>query len=288
MRTIVTEGQAIELLHIYFDFEAPVAFEDVKKKYRQKSKQLHPDAGGSEEDFKVFNSAFDNLKQLYQLGSRLFDAEPVIEETVEGEPPAPKMPRETVDGTPLSELGLGLGPTTNGRECLHCENRGYTITKEHVRGQCHKCAGRGRQPREYPCHSCGATGKFTLRKSERIVDCRVCLGTRAFKHPFQKEWCTMCNGTGRAATDRVVKIYALKCFDCKGTGETEVWNPVLPKGRLSFAGKPTVAPRDVMPSPPPPQKKGGDDGRDRMFPKDPRPLSTLLEELKLRGVGSKR
>ena len=44
MRTI-TEGQAIDLLHIYFNFEAPVAFEDLKKKYRQESKRLHPDSG---------------------------------------------------------------------------------------------------------------------------------------------------------------------------------------------------------------------------------------------------
>lgn len=283
MRTI-NEGQAIDLLHIHFDFEAPVAFEDVKKKYRQESKRLHPDSGSpdcSEEAFKALSGAFDNLKQLYQLGSRLFDAEP-LEEVAEGEPQPPKMPRETVDGTPLSELGLGLGPTTNGRECTRCEARGYTIVKEHGKSKCTKCNGSGGQPREFVCNACYGSGKFTQRRSGRVVDCRVCEGTGKFKHNFLKEWCAACDGTGRASNDRVTHIYAMKCYECKGTGETEVWNPVLPKGRLFFTGKPTPQAEATVQSPPPKP------GKDKLFKEDPNRMRDLLEELKVKGVGGKR
>lgn len=285
MRTI-NEGQAIELLHIHFNFEAPVAFEDVKKKYRQESKRLHPDSGSpdcSEEAFKTLGGAFDNLKRLYQLGSPLFDAEPQ-EEVEGGEPQPAKMPRETVDGTPLSELGLGLGPTTNGRECIRCEQRGYTITKEHGKGRCQKCAGRGMQPREYHCKACGGTGKFTQRRSGRVVDCRVCNGTGKFRHHFLTEWCRACDATGTASNDRVTHIYAMKCYECKGTGETEVWNPVLPKGRLFFTGKPTPPQVDTPLSQPPAQKQHG---KDRLFKEDPNRMETLLHELKAKGVGGK-
>lgn len=280
MRTI-SEGQAIDLLHIHFSFEAPVAFEDVKKKYRQESKRLHPDVeGGSEEAFKALGGAFDNLKRLYQIGSRLFDAEP-LEEVVEGEPQPPKMPRVTVDGTPLSELGLGLGPTTNGRECLHCEQRGYTITQEHAKGRCQKCTGSGRQPREYFCRPCSGTGKFTQRRSRRVVDCLGCNGTGKRQDPFLTEYCAVCHGSGKASTDRVAHIYAMKCYDCNGTGETEVWNPVLPKGRIIFTGKPTVQAEPVAPA----TKKPG---KDRLFEEDPKRMENLLHELKAKGVGGKR
>ena len=96
MRTIITEGQATQALETHFNLTAPVAFEDVKRRYRKESKRLHPDLGGSEEKFKALSNAFDGLKQLYQLGSRLFDAE-LLEETADGESRPPPMPRETVD-----------------------------------------------------------------------------------------------------------------------------------------------------------------------------------------------
>lgn len=138
MRIIITEGQAIQFLEIHFGLSAPVAFEDVKKKYRKKSMELHPDRGGSEEKFKKFGGAFDDLKELYQEGSSLFDTAPLGD--TEGESKNVSMPRETVDGTPLSELGLGLGPTTNGRDCTECDSRGYTTTTEHSLGVCKKYA----------------------------------------------------------------------------------------------------------------------------------------------------
>jgi len=287
MRTIITEGQAIDFLDTFFGLNAPVAFEDVKKKYRKESKRLHPDAGGSEEKFKALSGAFDGLKQLYQLGSRLFDADP-LGDIADGESRPPPMPRETVDGTPLSELGLGLGPTTNGRDCTDCESRGYTITTEHGVAACKKCEGSGRQPREFPCRACAGSGKFTQKRSRRVVDCRVCQGSGKYKHPFQEEWCHSCRGTGRGSSEKVVRIYAMKCYSCKGTGETEVWNPVLPKGRLSFVGNPTTPEADAPTTKPAP-KGNRKVGKDRLFgEQDPDRMQHLLHELAAKGVGGKK
>lgn len=288
MRTI-TEGQAIELLELHFGLSAPVAFEDVKKKYRKESKRLHPDSGSSdssEDAFKALSGAFDGLKQLYQIGSRLFDAEPMSDDAAEGEQQPPKMPRETVDGTPLSELGLGLGPTTNGRECTECDSLGYKVVHEHDFVDCSKCEGSGQQPREFQCRACNGSGRFTQRRSLREVDCRVCQGTGRFKHPFYTEWCHGCNGTGRGSGNKVTRIYILKCYTCRGTGETEVWNPVLPKGRLVFNGTPSVnTEAPVTPAPPRPKQPG----KDKLFGKeDSNRMNGLLQELKLKGVGGKR
>lgn len=288
MRTI-TEGQAIELLELHFGLSAPVAFEDIKKKYRKESKRLHPDSSSpdsSEDAFKALSGAFDGLKHLYQIGSRLFDAEPMSDDAAEGEPQPPKMPRETVNGTPLSELGLGLGPTTNGKECTECDSLGYKVVHEHGFGKCAKCEGHGYQPREFRCRACDGSGRFVQRRSLREVDCRVCQGTGIFKHPFYTESCSACFGVGRGKTEKVVSIYILKCYTCKGTGETEVWNPVLPKGRLVFNGTPPASTKaPATPITPEPRWPG----KDKLFgEEDPNRMSDLLQELKLKGVGGKR
>ena len=258
MRT-VSEGLALELLHIHFKLDAPVAFEDVKKKYKQESKRLHPDlhpgTDGIEEAFKALSGAYDSLKQLYQLGSRLFDAEP-LEDVVEGEPKPPSMPRTTIDGTPLSDLGLGLGPTTNGRECARCEQRGYTILREHGR---------------MPCPKCGGRNMFN--------------GRGEFQYPF-RNMCTACNGTGKSPTERVTRIIAMKCGDCKGTGEIEIANPALPKGRLTFVGTPPASQVDIPTSQPAtiPNRSG----KGRLLKEDPNRMQSLLKELRAKGVGGKR
>lgn len=189
-----SEGAAIELLAVHFALSVPVAFEDVKKVYRKKSKLLHPDAGGSEEEFKAFSGAFDSLKQLYQTGSRLFDAELLGD----GEFVRPTMPRVTVDGIPLCELGLGLGPTTNGTDCTRCERRGYSIVEERGQATCPSCDGLG-----------------------------------MYMHPEHgRRQCSTCLGWGRVIY-KVARIHVLKCAECRGTGEIRIYNPVIPKGRLT-------------------------------------------------------
>lgn len=282
MRTM-NEGQAADLLRLHFGLDAPVAFEDVKKRYKQESRRLHPDAGGTAEHFRALCEAFNYLKRLYELGSDLFNAEPAG--SANGEQRSPKMPRETVEGIPLSELGLGLGPTTNGRPCAHCEQRGYTVTKEHARGRCQKCSGSGRRPQEYPCVPCSGSGKFTQRRTGRVVDCLVCDGSGKRKHPFLVDRCSGCGGLG--TIERVARIYAMKCWECKGTGEIKIWNPVIPKGRLVGPVAPP-APQVAAPPPSPPKPKEKKKGVQGNQETEAERLARLMNELKAGGIGCKR
>src|SRR5208337_3628731 len=66
---------------------------------------------------------------------------------------------KTTDGRPLSELGLGLGPTQNGRDCDKCHHKGYV--EEAIGGwqTCSWCL-MGYAYSE-PCNRCKGTGKFS-------------------------------------------------------------------------------------------------------------------------------
>lgn len=229
MRTI-TEGEAIRLLQTQFGLTAPVAFEDVKAVYRKKRSKMHPDTASTdrEQEFKALSGAYRELKKLFQTDCSLFSADPTNEEEIAS------FPTHTVDGTPLHELGLGLGPTTNGRECENCNADGYKISREYKKAPCETCKGEGKVPRELPCRPCKGSGRFIQAQSRREVDCRVCGGSGIFKHPYQRMWCPSCLGAGTGSDDAVARTFALKCHVCKGAGETEIWNPVIPKGRLSF------------------------------------------------------
>ncbi len=78
----------------------------------------------------------------------------------------------------------------------------------------------------------------------------------------------------------------MKCHECKGTGETEVWNPVLPKGRLTFTGKPVASQGEILETPSPNKEPGV--GKDRLFTPEPHRMQDLLRELAAKGVGGKR
>lgn len=194
----------------------PVSLTEFKRAYRSAVKSLHPDnkrTGDSE--------AFIKIQQAYELLS-------VTPEAFEGAPPSSIM---TADGTPLSELGKGLGPTTNGRICPDCEGNGYETLEGFGSWKvCENCIG-GRVPRVYPCRPCKGTGKFTQEKSGRVVDCRVCKGTGLFRHPRITMNCPVCDGTATVKTPGNV-VYNI-CWRCKGAGEVKIFNPVIPKGALT-------------------------------------------------------
>lgn len=200
-----------------FGLSLPICLPEFKKAYRIAAKTLHPDNGktGNAEAFLEIQWAYEHLSKT--------------PEAFEGAPPSTIT---TVDGTPLSELGKGLGPTTNGRICPECDGNGY----ESVEGfgswkVCDRCIG-GRVPRSFTCRPCNGTGKFTQKNSRRIVNCRVCRGTGLFNHPTLTMNCPDCDGT---ATVRIPgqNVSYHTCWKCRGVGEIKIFNPVIPKGALS-------------------------------------------------------
>ena len=221
----VSLEEATRMADLFFLLTTPFTTDQLKKSYRKAAFRLHPDQGGTEEGFKAMGAAYETL--MLMRGTRgLF--------TFSKDDPIDFRTATTIDGTPLSSLGLGLGPTTNGRDCEHCDHKGYTVYYGKHYVVCTECDHEGKIPREFPCRSCNGTGKFQQRRSLRTIDCRVCQGTKVFKHPVQKMRCKTCNGTKTIWKDSKEEPYYEACFWCRGTGEIEIMNPVLPKGLLAL------------------------------------------------------
>lgn len=206
--------------------ELPTTRNHLKTAYKNRALLCHPDRGGSKEDFQVLEEAFRFL-------SKQDDAFVMDEKTA--------LENETIQGDKLSDLGLGLGPTTNGKPCPICKGNGYTeyhpylgeqlpcphceqkmqwddILRSHIltfRYKCLRCAGKS-------CKRCKGEGWFewtmvgdsqSLYRKRRLSRCNTCHGQGFLP------------GTAHA--------FYHTCHECKGKGELECWNPVLPKGLLS-------------------------------------------------------
>ena len=151
---------AIDLLQQakqYFDLQPPFSLSDLKKAFRAAAKKTHSDLTQKKTD-----GEFIKVKECY-------DALMNIAETDGSTTEASIAFAMTTDGMPLSQLGLGLGPMKNGRDCPRCDHRGYT--------------------------------------EDRGI-----------------EW--------RSDFHRSTRTLYRRCYECKGTGEIEILNPVIPKGRL--------------------------------------------------------
>lgn len=188
----------------------PITLADLKTKFRETSKRLHPDITGKDttDEFVKAKSAYDFLC------SRIGEAS-VVENVTE-------------DGTLLSDLGLGLGPTINGKPCTACDSKGYQQrVADSDQKACLNCWNGITSLDD--CRDCKGTGEFELL-NKRKVPCKKCKGTGQFKTAPHR--CKKCGGRGVVANMR--KMYFVKCFTCMGTGELLVLNPVIPKGRLMF------------------------------------------------------
>lgn len=206
----------------HFNLSLPFSIGDLKKAHRKSSRELHPDLGGNAEKFKNMQSAYDFLLKLQGKAFGIFK-ETEIDGVIE----------QTVNGILLSELGLGLSLTKNGKDCSKCNHRGYTVRYGRKWTVCDYCDDYGSAPREFPCCACNGTGKFTQMRTKKVVDCRVCNGTGVFKHPRLKMRCPKCQGNKTIwGKDSNSPIYEV-CDKCKGKGEVEIWNPVLRKGVLA-------------------------------------------------------
>ena len=200
-----------------FGINLPTSLNELKKAYREEAKKCHPDKGGSEEDFKRLRKVYDQLLN--------FEGDPNVFSNGNG-----SSKKETVDGTPLSELGLGLGPKVNGMDCRYCNHKGYIEKEPEWFIDCSACGGSGEVRRKTECRNCKGSGKFTQARSKRVVDCRTCRGTGSFLLSSMTI-CLECVGNGRVMEKTGSPLYH-RCSSCYGTGEIRIYNPVIPKGRL--------------------------------------------------------
>lgn len=212
----------LELLHTHFNItEIPVEFQTYRKAYKAACISAHPDHGGDEGTFQAMFDAHKVICKASASHEIFSDRKPTVE--------------QTTCGTPLMELGLGLGPTTNGRPCVYCKGRGYEIFHGKSWKVCEVCDVDGTLPRVFLCKNCKGTGIFT-QKNGRVVKCRTC-NAGLFAHPRLRSICSVCNGTKTVYDHDENAVFYHKCPQCKGTGEIEIMNPVLPKGLLTQLNK---------------------------------------------------
>jgi DnaJ family protein A protein 2 len=221
-------SELISLARIHFDVELPTSSVELKKAYRRACIKLHPDVGGDEIEFKEMQKAYDRITDMGSIYA-VFSEE---KEYAEDE-------QKTTNGVLLKDLGLGLGPNVNGKDCPTCGHKGYIEHYDHTGYYpCSRCYGTGAVYRQHPtCRACKGTGKFKQARSGRVVECRVCKGSGVWnprrEASTQRGWsiCAVCGGTGmRKSTE---KAHYSVCYTCSGTGEIPCWNPVILKGALT-------------------------------------------------------
>lgn len=216
-------SEASRLARQFFGLELPISAEELAKAFRAKAKELHPDVSGDNNTA----HAFSEMKKAYDALRGMEEAPGVFKGNGHT---FFKREEMTIYGTPLSELGKGLGRAQNGRTCTLCKGKGYTDGFIHDWKICEHCYGEGRISKKYPCRSCNGTGKFTQKRSGRVVDCLTCGGSGEFVHPYHFGFCPHCDGAGSTPTNGR-KIYH-KCSYCNGSGQTPMFNPVLVKDSI--------------------------------------------------------
>lgn len=208
----------------------PTTANALKSAYRRRSRIVHPDhsvAIDAKEQFQALAAAYEYAQTQPSWIAEGYDG--------------PSESSFCEDGTPLSDLGQGLGPTTNGKPCDGCDAKGFTsYSAEMV--QCPDCRP-GIRNVQYRCRRCGGDGMFK-RDGRAMGQCNGCRGggwvtsrdTKRVDTIFGVRMmpanrCATCRGVERVKDPRGRLIHN-KCYSCKGTGEILVFNPVIPKGLL--------------------------------------------------------
>lgn len=167
-----------QIAHKHFGITLPIDRTALRSLYRAKARILHSDFGGTDAAFQALDSAY----KLLLTADGVFTDSPAL--------------LFTEEGTPLSDLGRGVGSRKNGAECSECGGCGY--------------------------HA---------RKRRNIVwspkpPCTVCVAVGS-------TWgCQRCRYGGFSHTDKVLDVYSI-CAPCQGKGEIELLNPVIPKAFLT-------------------------------------------------------
>ena len=200
--------------------------EELKKAYRKKSRELHPDTGGDEDAFKELQAAYEVLKNPQARAN--YDQY--------GDP---RGPLGGMGGDPFAGAGMGdindlismlfgsaggmggrgrRGPVNEGRNAivdtvisLEEAFRGVERSVDVRLGRtCTTCEGTGSQAKQDPitCSTCGGSGMVQQLRNSLFGQmmtqgpCPQCRGEGA----TVPDPCTICEGEGRVARDEQIKV----------------------------------------------------------------------------------
>ena len=181
--------------------------DEIKKAFREKSKVMHPDKGGNEEDFKKINEAYDTLgdpnkRQQYNNqknnpfgdmgGGNPFD---MFSQMFNGGGFGGFQQRKAPDK--IIDLNIGVIDSYLGKELDHSFIR---------KTNCNTCDGKGGE--RVTCGTCNGTGTLTQRVGNSFFSniirttCVSCSG-RGFSF---KEICGTCHGEGRLDENMTISM----------------------------------------------------------------------------------
>lgn len=183
--------------------------EEVKKAFKQKAKQFHPDINkdpGAEQNFKKANEAYQAIENN-KFEDNQFSGSPF----------------SNGFGVNFSDFGFGLEDILgfgHGRKnkstnfIIKDINLSETLTfKESVLGckkelkykcdvMCDKCNGEGESIIDNGCKSCGGMGRTTTQQGNAFFTqtCRACRGK------IKTEQCDQCKSTGKTNSERTISV----------------------------------------------------------------------------------
>jgi len=182
--------------------------DEVKKAFKQKAKQLHPDVNkdpNAEQNFKKANEAYQAIENN-QFEDNQFVGSPF----------------SNGFGINFSDFGFGLedilgfgGRKSKSRNFIIQDiNLSETITfKESVLGckkelkykcdaMCNKCNGVGESIIDNGCKVCGGTGRTTKQQGNAFFTqtCKTCRGK------IQTKDCDICKSTGKINSERTISV----------------------------------------------------------------------------------
>lgn len=198
----------------------PTTTNAIKQAYKRASLLEHPDHSKHPQA----SERFQRVRKAYEIAIVNHDIIELTSHDMEE--------LRCQDGTPLSELGNGLGPRVNGRPCEFCEAKGFTSYRAGFI-HCDNCHPVGFVGWEYKCSRCEGSGDFRDKKGRIKGKCFKCNGLGWKRGRGHKNRCFKCNGLQMINDPNAPTLYR-KCLECKGCGEVRIFNPVLPKGLLNL------------------------------------------------------
>jgi len=186
--------------------------EDIKRAYRKKASEHHPDAGGEDEKFKECSEAYEVLsdpekRQSYDINGHDFKNpmwnrnpfSPFMRRTVRNRGTVPSKGSDievvvdlTLEETVKAGLKKNISYRRNAR-CKTCNNTG--LKPGHKRTDCSTCKGSGEFVRRQTSDS--------MIYEERSI-CPVCHGSG--KSISEEDKCDDCHGTGCITEDRDISV----------------------------------------------------------------------------------
>jgi molecular chaperone DnaJ len=197
--------------------------ETIKRAYRRKARELHPDAGGSEDGFKELTTAYEVLRNPDSRANYDRFGDPRGPGGAGGGDPFAGFGdlSDLIDsffGGGFTNRGASRAPSGNGRDALidvtiNLEDAASGVTREldiDVLRACDKCGGSGDADGKGPvtCPTCNGSGgvqqvtRSIFGQMLTTSTCPTCRGTgRHVEHP-----CPACNGEGRRRTQETVTV----------------------------------------------------------------------------------